>query len=91
MNDYKDHIKELHETLANSLADMMTIVINLTMTGEMAEYSQQFGQGEIVHFEMAMFENITDPAVQKVIALMKQSEELVIWLETVHPYLTNNE
>jgi len=69
--DYRHYIIKTLETLEDSHGYIFAELLNLASTGEMKEIMSAFEDGDMYDFEYEHFEDLHDPNIQKLIAILK--------------------
>lgn len=72
--DYRHYIIKTLETLEDSHGYIFAELLNLASTGEMKEIMSAFEDGDMYDFEYEHFEDLHDPNIQKLIAILKNLE-----------------
>ena len=71
------HLLEVHE-------ELLTRIINVGMTGELAEINEVFEAGDEFQFDLAMFRETKDINLQKLIPFFDKLEDLMNFLANIN-------
>jgi hypothetical protein len=81
---YKQCLIETIQKLKEGGDDVFTQAVNLTMKGERKDLNDRFETGDEVRFYMEDLESVSDPNVQKLVALLDTMEETMNSLANIN-------
>jgi hypothetical protein len=72
--EYRDTILEALNKIEVAQTRMFTAMVNVGMSGSLVDLTDAFDLGEVVNFEIEMFEDSGDVNLEIIIKLIKQME-----------------
>lgn len=90
-NTYKSHIKKTISVLEETEMQLHGRILNLAMTGEMKEFDEICGVGEIMNFKMSDFMKLDDDNIKNLIEIYIKVFDEIKRLKNLFPFKEEEE